>query len=118
MRLHGDGVLVGTPTGSTAHALSAGGPVVHPTMQAIILTPICPHTLTNRPLIVPPEAFVSLELPEDVPEAHLTVDGHRMLDLEAGDRIEIRRSPRDLRLMFLDDVRFFDTLRRKLAWGA
>ena len=87
-----DGVIVATPTGSTAYSLSAGGPIVHPTVDAIILTPICPHALTQRPIVVPGIQSVSVVLKGDAEEFYLTLDGQAGLALQSGDRLEVKRS--------------------------
>ena len=112
-----DGLIISTPTGSTAYSLSAGGPIVYPTVDAFCLTPICPHTLTNRPLIVPsqmPIRIVSRAMNED---AYLTVDGQVGNPLEGGDVVECATSDFDVLLIQPPDKTFFDVLRQKLKWG-
>jgi NAD+ kinase len=112
-----DGLIISTPTGSTAYSLSAGGPIVYPTVNAICLTPICPHMLTNRPLIVPSEMpirIVSKALDED---AYLTVDGQIGSPLEGGDAVECSIADFDVLLINTPDKTFFDVLRQKLKWG-
>jgi NAD+ kinase len=112
-----DGLIISTPTGSTAYSLSAGGPIVYPTVNAICLTPICPHTLTNRPLIVPSEMqirIVSLARNED---AYLTVDGQVGSPIESGDAVECGIADFDVLLIRPPDKTFFDVLRQKLKWG-
>ncbi len=112
-----DGLIISTPTGSTAYSLSAGGPIVYPTVNAVCLTPICPHTLTNRPLIVPsdmPICIVSRSLGE---EAFLTVDGQIGMEIEAGDCIECATADFEILLIRPPDKTYFDVLRQKLKWG-
>jgi NAD+ kinase len=112
-----DGLIVSTPTGSTAYSLSAGGPIMYPTVAAIAITPICPHTLTNRPVIVPDESVVEVTIPHDVPSAYLTIDGQVGELVRQGDRVVCRRSEQAIHLVRPPDVLFFDVLREKLKWG-
>ncbi|MCU0588587.1 MAG: NAD(+)/NADH kinase [Syntrophobacteraceae bacterium] len=112
-----DGLIVATPTGSTAYNLSAGGPIVYPTALAIILTPICSFTLTNRPIILPATAAVEVELPSTIRDLALTCDGQVGCDLAAFDRIEITASPHPLRLIKTPSVDYLEILRTKLKWG-
>ena len=116
-RFRSDGLILSTPTGSTAYNVSAGGPIVYPTMGAIIMTPICPHTLTNLPLILPPESHVEVVLRSTPDEVHVTVDGQVGLKLESGDSVEVEKSDRLVRLIAPADRDFFDVLRGKLKWG-
>ena len=112
-----DGLIISTPTGSTAYSLSAGGPIVYPTVNAICLTPICPHTLTNRPLIVPSEMPIRIVNRARDEDAYLTVDGQVGGPLQGGDRIECHTSDFDVLLIRPRDKTFFDVLRQKLKWG-
>jgi NAD+ kinase len=112
-----DGLIVSTPTGSTAYSLSAGGPIVYPTVNAICLTPICPHTLTNRPLIVPSEMLIRIVSRANDEDAYLTVDGQVGSPLESGDAVECRIADFDVLLIRPPDKTFFDVLRQKLKWG-
>jgi NAD+ kinase len=112
-----DGLIISTPTGSTAYSLSAGGPIVYPTMNAICLTPICPHTLTNRPVIIPAEMGVRVVSKALGEEAFLTVDGQVGTSLEAGDAVECAMSDFDVLLVRPPHKTFFDVLRQKLKWG-
>jgi NAD+ kinase len=112
-----DGLIVSTPTGSTAYSLSAGGPIMYPTVAAIAITPICPHTLTNRPVIVPDESVVEVTIPPDVPSAYLTIDGQVGELIRQGDRVVCRRSEQSISLIRAPEVLFFDVLREKLKWG-
>jgi NAD+ kinase len=116
-RFRSDGLILSTPTGSTAYNLSAGGPIVYPTMGAIIMTPICPHTLTNLPLILPPESQIEIVLCSTQDEVYVTVDGQVGLKLEAGDRVTIGKSQRLVHLISPMDRDFFGVLRGKLKWG-
>jgi NAD+ kinase len=113
----GDGLIVATPTGSTAHNLSAGGPIVFPTMGAMVMTPICPHTLTNRPIVLPPEARLEVMLKSTPEEVHVTVDGQRSMKLEMDDRVVIEKSTLMVNLIAPADKNYFDVLRGKLKWG-
>jgi NAD+ kinase len=110
-----DGVIVATPTGSTAYTLAAGGPILTPDLEAIALTPICPHTLTNRPLVVRPDSRLSVTNLSESPVT-LTVDGQWGRELATGDSIEVRKTPQPLR-MYRPATSFFGVLRQKLSWG-
>jgi NAD+ kinase len=112
-----DGLIVSTPTGSTAYSLSAGGPIIFPTVNAICLTPICPHTLTNRPLIIPAEMGVRVVSNAEEEEAFLTVDGQIGSPLRFGDAVECAVSDFDVLLVRPPHKTFFDVLRQKLKWG-
>jgi NAD+ kinase len=111
-----DGMIVATPTGSTAYSLSAGGPVVMPTVNAFVITPVAPHSLTHRPLVVPDSAVVEILLRSDEEVAYLSLDGQPGLDLKDGDRVRCRRSEHKVSL-FRTDADFFHVLRTKLKWG-
>ena len=111
-----DGLIVSSPTGSTAYSLAAGGAVVFPTAEVLALTPICPHTLSNRALIVPLNATIQVEVISPKPTTILSADGQVVTELVAGDRLSIRRSRRTVRLMHLAGSSFCETLRRKLHW--
>ncbi|HTA42536.1 MAG TPA: NAD(+)/NADH kinase [Bryobacteraceae bacterium] len=112
-----DGLIVSTPTGSTAYSLSAAGPIIYPTVNAICLTPICPHTLTNRPLIVPSEMSIRIVCRAKDGDAYLTVDGQVGGPLLGGDAVECQTSDFDVLLIRPRDKTFFDVLRQKLKWG-
>src|SRR5262249_7252033 len=107
-RYKADGLIVATPTGSTAYSLSAGGPIMYPTVAAISITPICPHTLTNRPVIVPEESVIEVTIPAEVPSAYLTIDGQVGETVEQGDRIVCRRSEQSISLVHPPEMLFFD----------
>jgi NAD+ kinase len=111
-----DGMIVATPTGSTAYSLSAGGPVVMPTVNAFVITPVAPHSLTHRPLVVPDSAVVEILLRSDEEVAYLSMDGQPGVDLRDGDRVRCRRSEHKVSL-FRTEADFFHVLRTKLKWG-
>ena len=111
-----DGLIVNSPTGSTAYSLAAGGPVVFPTAAVLALTPICPHTLSNRAMILPGGATIDVTVVSPKPTTMLSADGQVVSELAPGDCIRIRRSRRTVRLMQLAGSSFFETLRRKLHW--
>ena len=112
-----DGLIVSTPTGSTAYALSAGGPIVYPTLGAMLVTPIASHTLTFRALVVPDGVTVEMSLKATQESVYLTVDGQVGLGLKGEDRIRVRKSAIALELIESSNKNFFDILRRKLKWG-
>jgi len=112
-----DGLIVATPTGSTAYSLSAGGAVVSPTADVFTLTPICPHALSNRSVIVGLDSTVRVKVLSHRVETILTADGQKMIPMATGDVVTIRRSRRAIRLMHLAGSSFFETLRRKLNWS-
>ncbi|HYA16933.1 MAG TPA: NAD(+)/NADH kinase [Bryobacteraceae bacterium] len=112
-----DGLIIATPTGSTAYSLAAGGPIIYPRVNAICLTPICPHTLTNRPLIVPSDMGIRVVSRASDEEAYLTVDGQVGSPLEAGDAVECGIADFEILLIRSPDRTFFDVLRQKLKWG-
>ncbi len=116
-RYHADGLIVATPTGSTAYNLSAGGPIVHPRLSAMLITPICSHTLTNRPLVVPAEWRVRVWVGAGDEEVHLTLDGQHGLPISAQDRVEIGRASEPLSLIRVESASFFSILHQKLKWG-
>lgn len=112
-----DGVVVSTPTGSTGYSLSAGGPVVVPTVESLVLTPVSPHTLAVRPLVLPPTSVVRLQ-PEDGPEELMvTADGQVGAHFRAGQVLQVRRAPSPVRIVRFPGTSFFDVLREKLGWG-
>lgn len=111
-----DGLIVSSPTGSTAYSLAAGGAVVFPTAEVVQITPICPHTLSNRSLVLPLNARISIKVVNLTPVTILSADGQMVSELSAGDQIVISRSSRTVRLMHLEGSSFFETLRVKLHW--
>jgi NAD+ kinase len=117
-RVRADGLIVATPTGSTAYNLAAGGPIVEPSVDALVLTPIAPHTLTNRPIIIPASSTVRVQPHMDSrDEVFVTFDGQAGFQLEAGDEISICRAERTLRLIRPSTRSYFEVLRQKLKWG-
>lgn len=115
--LRGDGLIVSTPTGSTAYSLSAGGPIVSPKVQALLLTPICPHTLTHRPLLVESRAALEVVLTSHEDGAMATFDGQVGFSLSHGDTVAIRASEHRAKLIRLPDRTYYEVLRMKLKWG-
>lgn len=112
-----DGVIVATPTGSTAYSLSAGGPILDPRLDAIVATPICPHTLAVRPLVLPPSAEITVEVVSQSEGIILTMDGQIGCSLKPGERVVVRKAEQPVRLVRLPEQSFFSLLRRKLRWG-
>jgi NAD+ kinase len=113
-----DGLVISTPTGSTGYSLSAGGPIVYPSLQSIIITPICPHTMTNRPIIVPKEATINVTLCSADQEVFLTLDGQVGFKMELRDRVEIKKGEGFVKLIKSPSRSYFEVLRQKLMWGA
>jgi NAD+ kinase len=112
-----DGLIVSTPTGSTAYNLSAGGPIIFPSMNAVVITPICPFTLTNRPIVVPDTAAIELCLLSDSEDVILTLDGQTGYTIRAQDRVRIRKSNTTFNLVEPPNRNYFDVLRNTLKWG-
>jgi NAD+ kinase len=111
-----DGMIISSPTGSTAYSLSAGGPIMYPTLKAIVLTPICPHTLTHRPLVIPAEGRIRMVLTAG-DDVTLAVDGQVGAPLQEGDGVVCTESDHEVELVLPSDRSFFDVLRQKLKWG-
>lgn len=116
-KFRADGLIVATPTGSTAYNLSAGGPLVYPSMNAVVLTPICPFTLTNRPIVVPDSAVIELTLHNENEGVVLSFDGQTGYPMQANDRVVIRKSQTTFNLVQPANRNYFDVLRDKLKWG-
>lgn len=112
-----DGLIVSTPTGSTAYSLAAGGPIVHPAMGALILTPICPHTLTHRPIVVPNNVKIEVILKAENVDVHATFDGQVGFALRYRDVVEIRKSANEIKLIRSPNRNYYQILRAKLKWG-
>lgn len=112
-----DGLIVSTPTGSTAYCLAAGGPIIYPTLPALVIIPICPHTLTNRPLVVPDGAVVEIIQGTAGEDVHLTVDGQVGVPLRHRDVVSLERSARTIALIKSPKLNYFQLLRTKLRWG-
>jgi len=112
-----DGLIVATPTGSTAYSLAAGGPILHPGVPAIIMTPISPFTLTNRPLIIPDSACITIRLEEKSEDIMLTFDGQAGLEISEMDTIIVRKGKHPINLITMPDQEYFDVLKAKLRWS-
>jgi len=115
--LRADGLIVATPTGSTAYSLSAGGPIIHPTIHCFVLTPICPHTLSNRPIALPDTVTVTVCLTSQSEDVSLTLDGQIGFPLERNDIVEIKKSRFKMRLIKHPAKSYYEILRTKLKWG-
>jgi NAD+ kinase len=111
-----DGVIIATPTGSTAYSLAANGPIMYPTMRGVIMAPICPHTLTQRPLVIPDDESIDIVLTNDT-EVYLTLDGQKGQPLAKGDRVQVKQSYNRVLLVKNPNLDFFGILRAKLRWG-
>ena len=116
-RYRADGLIVATPTGSTAYSMSAGGPIVHPAVESIIVTPICPHTLTDRPLVVGDRRNVEMRLRGPAESVYLTLDGQKGVLMESEDRVSIARANERLKLIQPKRKSYYEILRNKLKWG-
>ncbi|MGH9564456.1 MAG: NAD(+)/NADH kinase [Candidatus Angelobacter sp.] len=112
-----DGLIVATPTGSTAYSLSAGGPILSPDVSAFVITPVASHALTNRPLVVPDAALIEIKVTVSREQAYLTIDGQQGVPLDEGDVVRCRKSTYQVKLFKLAERSFFDVLRTKLKWG-
>jgi len=112
-----DGLIVSTPTGSTAYALSAGGPILYPTLNSLVLAPICPHTLTNRPIVLPDDVLIEIVLRSQTEDVFLTLDGQVGFSLMLNDIVEVRKSPFTTKLLTPCGKDYFQILRTKLKWG-
>jgi NAD+ kinase len=112
-----DGLIVSTPTGSTAYSLSAGGPIVYPAVDAFVITPICPHTLSDRPLVVPDSVTVEVDFEGSDEPVYLTVDGQIGIELRGGDRVRVTKAPEKLKLVRAPKKTYYELLRSKLKWG-
>jgi NAD+ kinase len=113
-----DGLIVATPTGSTAYSLSVGGPIIEPTIEALLVSPISPHTLSNRPVVLRPQAVVRIEIGAGQQDVILTVDGQESTPLAGGDVVVVRRGREPVSLVRSPDRTHYDVLRSKLGWGA
>jgi NAD+ kinase len=118
-RVKADGLIIASPTGSTAYNLAAGGPIVHPIVDALLLTPIAPHTLSNRPVVIPGSAVVEVKplVHSESEDVFVTYDGQTGYPLRHGDRVSVKRAPKPLRLVRAPARSYFEVLREKLKWG-
>lgn len=118
-RFTGDGVIVATPTGSTAYSLAAQGPVIHPEVEAMVLTPVCAHSFTQRPVVFPAHLVMKLTLADQRTgsEVHLCLDGQKVFALKPNDQVTVRRSKHKLQLLQDPKMSYFHVLREKLSWG-
>lgn len=112
-----DGLIIATPTGSTAYSLAAGGPVIHPEVPGIVMTPICPHTLTNRPLILPEDVSIKIKLDKGSSDMMLTFDGQVGLDINGRDEIQVAKARQPIHIMRIPGLQYFDILKAKLRWS-
>ena len=117
MTYKADGLIIGTPTGSTAYNLAAGGPIIHPEMSALIMTPICPHTLTNRPIVIPDTSVITLTLKSENEDVFLTLDGQVGFSLRYQDTVQIEKARYMISLIRPPERSYFEILRTKLKWG-
>jgi NAD+ kinase len=119
MRIRADGIIVASPTGSTAYSLSSGGPILHPRVDALSITPIAPHTLTNRPVVVPGSSEIRIQpfMHDEQDQVFATFDGQTLLPLNSSHAVSVRRADKPLRLMRASSRGYFQVLREKLRWG-
>jgi NAD+ kinase len=116
-RQRADGVIVTTPTGSTAYALSGGGPIMHPSLETLAIVPICPHTLSNRPIVLPANQVIEIRLSEVGSFAQINYDGQSTAVIDAQDRVRIKRYPQPINLLHPENYDYFQILRAKLHWS-
>lgn len=112
-----DGLIIATPTGSTAYSLSAGGPIIHPSMQTLVLSPICPFTLTNRSILIPDQSIIQVKLDAEYNDVRVTLDGQESYKMKAGDILEIQKTKTTLQLIKGPNKNYYKILRKKLHWG-
>lgn len=113
-----DGLIISTPTGSTGYSMSAGGPIIHPSLCCLLITPICPHTLTNRPIVITEDSLVAINIKSSFDEkVYLTMDGQTGFELQEGDTVEVRKSTAVTSLIVSRNRDYFELLRTKLKWG-
>jgi len=113
-----DGLIIATPTGSTAYSLSAGGPIIHPSMNALVLSPICPFTLTNRSIVIPDQSLIQVELATENENVRVTLDGQEGCDMVQGDVLEVKKTQTTLKLIQAPGKNYYQILRKKLHWGS
>lgn len=112
-----DGVIIATPNGSTAYSLAAGGPIVSPDIEAFVITPICPHTISNRPIVLTPSQNIRIEYKGHKDPIEFVTDGLHHFEMKVGDQIHLRKSPKKFKLVNLKGIDYFSTLRHKLGWS-
>lgn len=112
-----DGLIVASPTGSTAYSLAAGGPVLHPNVQGVVITPICPFTLTNRCMILPDTVEITIKLADKTSDVFITFDGQSVIEINGKDTLSITKSPHPVRIITFPDQHYFDILKAKLRWS-
>jgi len=112
-----DGIIIATPTGSTAYSLAAGGPILAPLLDAIVITPICPHTISNRPLVLTADRKIEIQYISPYDPIDVRADGLDVFSLKSGEKVAIRRSPKPFKIVNLDRHEYFSTLRKKLGWS-
>ena len=112
-----DGVIIATPNGSTAYSLAAGGPIVSPDIEAILITPICPHTISNRPIVLTPSQNIRIEYKGHQEPIEFVTDGLHHFEMKVGDQVHLRKSPKTFKLVNLKGIDYFSTLRHKLGWS-
>jgi len=113
-----DGLIIATPTGSTAYSLSAGGPIIHPSMHTLVLSPICPFTLTNRSILIPDQSIIQVKLAAEYDDVRVTLDGQEGYDMKAEDILEIKKTKTSLQLIRGPNKNYYQILRDKLHWGS
>ncbi len=113
-----DGLIIATPTGSTAYSLSAGGPIIHPSMDALVLSPICPFTLTNRSIVIPDQSLIQVELATENENVRVTLDGQEGCDMLQGDVLEVKKAETSIKLIQASGRNYYQILRKKLHWGS
>ncbi len=112
-----DGLIIATPTGSTAYSLSAGGPIIHPSMHTLVLSPICPFTLTNRSILIPDQSIIQVKLAGEYEDVRITLDGQEGCDMNVEDTLEIQKTKTTLKMIPGPNKNYYQTLRQKLHWG-
>ncbi len=112
-----DGLIISTPTGSTGYSLSAGGPIIYPSLKLVAITPICPHTLTNRPIILDDKNEISVRLKSGDDDVYLTMDGQVGVKMNIGDQVKVCKSPKNITLIKSPFRNYFEVLKEKLKWG-
>lgn len=115
--IRADGLIVSTPTGSTAYSLSAGGPILAPEVNGVVITPICPHSLTFRPFVVPDSSEIRVTLSSDSDNVFITIDGQKVIPMNVNDVASVRTGKRKLKMIISDELNYFNLLSKKLKWG-